>query len=224
MSFNWTEIETVLLDLDGTLLDLHFDNYFWQEYLPARWGAERGLDAAEARRILLPQFAQMEGTLEWYCPDYWTRALAIDVFALKQEIGHLIRLRTAAREFLDALAALGRIPVLVTNTHPSVVDLKLDRTGIRDRLRAIVSAHSFSHPKEHAGFWQGLHRHLPLRPERTLYIDDNFGALRTARAFGIVHLYTVLQPDSRRPPVDPAEFPGLHDFRELLGFPLDAFA
>lgn len=37
----WQEIDTVLLDMDGTLIDLHFDNYFWQRLVPERWGQER---------------------------------------------------------------------------------------------------------------------------------------------------------------------------------------
>ncbi|HBT55971.1 MAG TPA: haloacid dehalogenase, partial [Pseudomonas sp.] len=32
---NWNAIDTVLLDMDGTLLDLHFDNHFWLEHMPA---------------------------------------------------------------------------------------------------------------------------------------------------------------------------------------------
>ena len=27
----WRDIDTVLLDMDGTLLDLHYDNHFWLE-------------------------------------------------------------------------------------------------------------------------------------------------------------------------------------------------
>ncbi|MCP4043692.1 MAG: haloacid dehalogenase, partial [Gammaproteobacteria bacterium] len=33
---NWNSIHTVLLDMDGTLLDLHFDNQFWLEHVPLR--------------------------------------------------------------------------------------------------------------------------------------------------------------------------------------------
>src|SRR5688572_6670841 len=33
---DWNAVDTVLLDMDGTLLDLHFDNYFWLTHLPKR--------------------------------------------------------------------------------------------------------------------------------------------------------------------------------------------
>ena len=39
----WMRVETVLLDLDGTLLDLAFDNYFWRERVPAAYAAARAI-------------------------------------------------------------------------------------------------------------------------------------------------------------------------------------
>ena len=36
---DWRAIDTVLLDMDGTLLDLRFDNYFWLELVPRKYGA-----------------------------------------------------------------------------------------------------------------------------------------------------------------------------------------
>ena len=34
----WQHIDTVLFDLDGTLLDLAFDNHLWREIVPAEIG------------------------------------------------------------------------------------------------------------------------------------------------------------------------------------------
>ena len=90
---NWNEIETVMLDMDGTLLDLYFDNYFWQEYLPECWGKPKGMDIDTAKAALIPRFKAMEGTLAWYCLDYWSDELGLDVFRLKQDVEHLIKIR-----------------------------------------------------------------------------------------------------------------------------------
>src|SRR5262245_49845755 len=112
---DWASIETALLDMDGTLLDLHFDNFFWQEYLPAKWGDRRGLDFASAKAELDPRFRSREGTLSWYCIDFWSRELDLDILALKADIEHLIRMRPEAREFLASLSRLDKHVVMVTN-------------------------------------------------------------------------------------------------------------
>ena len=62
----WTEIDTVLLDMDGTLLDLHFDTHFWLEHVPARYAEANRLPLEIAREQLVQRYRQAEGKLEWY--------------------------------------------------------------------------------------------------------------------------------------------------------------
>src|SRR5437899_1781332 len=87
---NWDCVDHVLLDMDGTLLDLAFDNRFWRELLPQRYARHHGLSVDEARERLTPQFLAMQGRLEWYCLDYWSDVTQLDVAALKEEMRHLI--------------------------------------------------------------------------------------------------------------------------------------
>ena len=126
----WQEIETVLLDMDGTLIDLHFDNYFWQRLVPERWGASRGLSLEAARQQLAPVFAAVAGTLNWYCLDYWREQLGLDILALKREIADKIRWRADVRPFLEAVRASGRRLYLFTNAHPDSLALKLEHTAL----------------------------------------------------------------------------------------------
>ena len=71
----WNAIDTVLLDMDGTLLDLHFDNHFWLQHLPQRYAELHGVSRALADAELLPLFREHAGTLNWYCTDFWSREL-----------------------------------------------------------------------------------------------------------------------------------------------------
>lgn len=213
---DWRQIQDILLDMDGTLLDLHYDNHFWQEIVPLRYSQSRGLDVVTAKAVLNPLFRRREGSLDWYCLDYWSRELKIDIAKLKEEAAHLIAIHPHVIEFLDALRAAGRRTALVTNAHPKSLALKLKHTRLGDHLDAIVSAHDIGHPKEAAAFWEHLHRRQPFAADQTLLIDDNLAVLRAARHYGIKHLLAVRRPDTRRPPRATGEFAGLRDFRDLL--------
>jgi HAD superfamily hydrolase (TIGR01509 family) len=214
---DWTAVDTALLDMDGTLLDLHFDNYFWKEYLPVHWGERRGLDAQSAREHLLPRLESRKGTLSWYCLDYWSAELEMDIFTLKGDIEHLIRERPLARELLAFLRRSGKRVLMVTNAHEKLLELKMARTGIDSFFDALVSSHRIGMPKEDFRFWGELQALHPFVPARTLLIDDNVDVLRAAASYGIGHLLTIDQPDSQAPARGPCEFQSLGSFADLLG-------
>ena len=214
--FDWDNIQYVLLDMDGTLLDIHFDNHFWQEVIPQRYAADRGLDVITTKRVLTPVFRRNEGSLNWYCLDFWTRELNIDVATLKRDVVQLIAVQPHVLDFLTALRALGKHSILVTNAHPKSLALKLEHTRLDDYLDVIVSAHDIGHPKEEPAFWGQLQHSHAFVPEKTLLIDDNLAVLRAARHYGVRHLLGVRQPDSRRPPRETAEFAALGDFRDIM--------
>lgn len=208
----WEQVDTVLLDMDGTLLDLHFDNHFWREYVPARYAASRGIDIPLAKSLLSVQFRRAEGTLDWYCVDYWTRELNLDIAMLKHEVAEFIAVKAGALAFLARLHACGKRRVLVTNAHRKSLALKLERTRLDVHLDRIICAHDLGRPKEDRTFWYHLNAVENFDPGRTLLIDDNLLALRSARSYGIAQLLAVLRPSSQAPPLTQSEFPVVIDF------------
>lgn len=212
----WPEIDTVLLDMDGTLLDLHFDNHFWLEFLPQRYAELHGISRAMAEMELGPLFNEHEGKLTWYCLDFWTRELNLPIREMKREIAELIALRPAADEFLAALRHSGKQVVLITNAHRDSLSLKLERIELAPWFDRLISSHDYGYPKEDQQFWFALRQDVEFDPARSLFIDDSLPVLRSAKRFGIAQLLAVRYPDSRAGPKDTEEFAAVEDYRVLL--------
>ena len=212
----WARIDTVLLDLDGTLLDLAFDNHFWSVRVPEAWAQQRALSLERAVAELQPRFRACEGTLDWYCIDYWSRELELDIAALKHSHAHQIRWLPGAREFLGRVRALGKRLVLLTNAHPTTLAIKDARTQVLSHFDAGYSSHRFKAPKEQPQFWQALARVEPFDPARSLFVDDSLPVLRAARAAGIGLSYAVQRPDSGAAPRLQQQFPAVDAVAQLL--------
>jgi putative hydrolase of the HAD superfamily len=214
---NWSPVETVFLDMDGTLLDLHFDNHFWLEYLPQRYAEHVSLPTQAAKEQLLSMIMAERGSLNWYCTDYWSEKLSLDITSLKSEVSNLIGYRPYVTDFLDTLRQSGRHTVIVTNCHPDPLQLKLQRTGLDQHVDGIISSHQLGKAKEEQGFWQRLQQIAPYRADSTLMVDDNFSVLESARDAGIAQCLAVLAPDSRKPALEShPSIPGIHHFDEIL--------
>jgi putative hydrolase of the HAD superfamily len=212
----WQDIETVFLDMDGTLLDLHFDNHFWLEHVPLRYAEKHGMTVDGAKQALFPRFRALEGTIDWYCVDYWSRELGLDISALKRELEHLIQVHPQVAEFLETLRRSGRRIALLTNAHHKVIDLKMASTGLAEHFDRLICAHAFRVPKEDPQFWPRLAAEDHFDPLTTLFVDDSLPVLRAARDYGVRHLRAVRLPDSKAPPKETQEFIAIESFSELI--------
>ncbi len=215
---DWQNIDSIFLDMDGTLLDLHFDNHFWQEHVPLRYAQQRGIDIEQAKQELAARYRAVEGTIHWYCMDYWTQELSLDIELLKLEVDHLIAVHPHVVEFLEEARAHGKRLVLVTNAHMKSLSLKMERTRLAHHFDQLITSHDFGIPKEHPGFWEHLQRREPFDPQRTLFVDDSLPVLRSAQRYGIAWLLAILRPDTRQPVREATEFPSIRDFSEIMPF------
>jgi len=213
---DWDAIDTVLVDMDGTLLDLAFDNFFWRELVPRRYAERNGMSVQAAEQALAPRFAAKVGTLDWYCLDHWTRDLGMDLKALKREHREHIRFLPGAQAFLAAVRARGKSLVVVTNAHRDTFAVKAEHTGLDKLVDGVVCSHDFAAPKESAAFWLALDRHAPFDGTRTLLIEDSLAVLAAARAHGVRHTIAIRRPDSREPPRAIADFVGVDGVFELV--------
>jgi putative hydrolase of the HAD superfamily len=213
---DWQQIDTVFLDMDGTLLDLNFDNYFWQEFVPQRYAEKHQIPLEESHELLAARYKAVEGTIDWYCIDYWTRELELDIALLKEEVDHLIAIHPHVTDFLDAVRAAGKRMLLVTNAHMKSLSLKMEKTRLGGHFDELICSHDYGVAKEAQAFWQRLQQEQPFDPARTLLVDDSLAVLRSARRYGIGWLLAVYEPDTKQGRRDVGEFEAIETFLDIM--------
>lgn len=215
-ALDWSTIDTVLLDMDGTLLDLEFDNWFWQSLVPQAYAGSQGVSVQAAELALAPKFRAVAGTLRWYCIEYWSDELGLDIAAIKRGASARVRYLPGAQEFLVKLAANGKRRILVTNAHPIALAIKSDQVALEQHFDVSYSSHSFLVAKEDLQFWSRLMAAESFDPKRTLFVDDSLAVLSAARNFGIAHIRAVRRPDSVRPSQQTPGYSSVESVVDLL--------
>ncbi len=209
--------ETLMLDMDGTLLDLAFDNYVWKDLVPRRYAAANGMTFDAAREHLFEQYRAIQGDLEWYCLDHWCDRLGIDVMQLHHDVNYRIGYLPGALDFLRSVHRNPDVKVLlVTNSHPDTLALKDAVTGLGDYFDGLISSHDYGHAKESQSFWHALQEDVAFDVETTLFVDDSQPVLRSAREYGVEMLLTVTRPDTGKPVQRESEFRGVETVADML--------
>lgn len=210
------DIKYVLLDMDGTLLDKYFDDFFWQHLLPEKYAEKKGITFGKAQEELFGRYKAHEGTLNWTDIDFWSKDVDIDIPALKEQIQHLIEVHPHVEEFLRWLKAHRKKIFLVTNAHYKVLDIKLKKTRIGRHFDKALTSFEIGYPKEMIEFWERAERRLGFEKERSLLIDDTKEVLRTAKKFGIRYILYKAYASSKAGKGSSREFTSVHDFSELI--------
>jgi len=205
-----------MLDMDGTLLDLAFDNYMWKELVPRRYAVANDMSFEDAQVLLMSKYEAVEGDLDWYCLDHWCERLGIDVMQLHHDVSHRIGYLPGALEFLRTVHEQDVRVLLVTNSHPDTLALKEAMTGLGDYFDGLHSSHDYGYAKESQYFWSALQEDVGFDRETTLFVDDSQPVLRSAHEYGIEMLVTVTHPDTSEPLKQASEFRGVERVADML--------
>lgn len=212
---DWTEVDHVLLDMDGTLLDLAFDNDFWGQRIHEKYASMHDISVEQTVAKFEPLFKRVAGTLSWYSTDFWSQQYGYSIIEHSRAYAVGIRWLPFAKEFLHALRESNVRSTIVTNAHPDIVRLKHEITGITDLVDRTISSHTLGHAKESPNFWRQLQAELKFRPASTLFFDDSPAVLSAAIDFGIERSIAICHPDSTRPKRIPMSPLAVNNFEQL---------
>lgn len=193
------ECDTLMLDMDGTLLDLAFDNHVWLEVVPVEYARERGMSEQDARKLLYQKMKELRGTLKWYSLEFWSDELDLDIVGLHQRVDHMIDYLPGAEGFLETVAGSEMRVLLVTNSHRATLAMKNEVTGLTRHFDEVYTCQDLGAPKEEQDFWNSLMEREQFDRSQTLFVDDNPQVLASAQRYGIEHLLAIEAPDSVRP-------------------------
>ena len=215
-TFDWTGVDDVLLDMDGTLLDRDFDNFFFEDELPRRYAALHRMTEQAAREQLFALYRAVEGELAWTDLHYWTNRLGIDVVALTQELSDRIGYLPGVEGFLGAVRAKRKRMTVLTNAHAEGVAIKCRKTGVDKQVDRIVNAFEVGCLKMRPGYWPACQRLVGFDPGRALYIDDDEACLAAAEAFGIRHIFHSARSSTKLPPHPSSRHAPLENLQDLM--------
>lgn len=216
MKLEWQQIDAVLLDMDGTLLDLQFDNDFWLRQVPHLYANHHDLNYQDAEDYVFELYDQHKGTLQWYCTDFWSEMLDLEIIKHKADLSHKVTIRPGTVEFLQACKKQQMPMILVTNAHPATLAIKLENSVIGEFFEQTFSSHQFSEPKESKLFWSQLEQEIQYSLNHCLFIDDSEDILQVAEQSGVKFLRTISQPDLSLPERQCTRYPAVNRLDELL--------
>jgi len=215
LKIDWNQIDTILLDLDGTLLDLNFDLEFWLEYIPEIYSKKNNIKLEDAKKIVISMINSQEGKLTWYCLDYWEEQLNLDIMKLKGDISHLIQVHDHALNFLQTVKKHNKRIYLVTNAHRKRIKLKMNSSGLNDYFDEIISSHDYGAPKQEQKFWEELSDQISLNKERAIFFDDSLDVLESASTFKIKNIIAISKPSTQIPKKIVPGFINIENFMEI---------
>ena len=180
------DIECLLIDMDGVILDNAYDNDFWQNQIPEVIADSKGIAFDDAKKLAIQIFNYKKNTKDWYDVDYWSNMLNIDIEAQKRSEKSFSRI-SLYDGVIDTLSVLKNKTkmILITNAHRKTLNIKLEKYNLTPYFDEMVCAHELNYVKEDIQLWYMLRSKYRLDYEKTLLVEDTINNINVGLSAGI---------------------------------------
>ena len=192
----WDSIETFFLDMDGTRLDLSYDNYFWHKHIPKVYAKINNISYIKSKEIFEKMYKEKQGTLDWYCLNYWSDKLKINLNSELLKTKNKIKIFPGVIDFLLQLKKRNIKIILLTNCPRDMLNVKFNEKKLWGYFDNIISSEDYGFAKETNEFWNYLDKELIYNKKTTVFIDDNQNVLDFAYRHGLKNIIAINFPDS----------------------------
>ena len=180
------DIDCMLVDMDGVILDNTYDNNFWQNQIPGVISKNKNISFEDAKRLAVQIFNYKKNTKDWYDVDYWSNMLNVDIEAEKRSSISFdrIQLYEGVTKTLNKLKDNFRL-ILITNAHRKTLNIKLEKYDLNPYFENMICAHELHYVKENIQLWYMLKSRFKLDYTKTLLIEDTINNIKVGLSAGI---------------------------------------
>ena len=126
--------------MDGTILDLNYDNHVWNQALPSAYAEKHSINEEAARSKLIGHMQEIHGTIDFYSFPYWAQYTGLDITALHRGFTELIQFRPGAMAFLKWAKTKKKETIIATNAHPESIQIKNEVSALSSHVNHITSS------------------------------------------------------------------------------------
>ncbi len=180
-------IKGVIFDLDGTLID---SMQIWYD-IDRRFLIENGVENPPREISEKIKRMTVEQAADFFIEQFSLKCTQDYVIKRIEELVRIeyeekIPLKSCAVELLDHLDSRGIPYGIATATYNSLAKAVLERHGIYDRMRFLLTDREYPRGKKFPDIFMGAAELLGTRPDEILVVEDSLHSVKTAVNAGFV--------------------------------------